>query len=95
VNGIARDNGGYTIAVRVREDNNYSVTICQCNSTQRYDPKLGEKVAAARMKRGQFFVQNKDTLVETLNTLHNKLCTGTTPRLNLDVLDEESVDEAA
>lgn len=88
-NGIAQPTGGYTIACREREDKQWALTICQCNSTQTYDAKLGEKVAAARMKRGQFFVQNADDMVATLNTLHTKLCTGTIPRLNLEMVQAE------
>jgi hypothetical protein len=85
-NSIASEKGGYTVAVRERDNGLFSVSICQCNTNQRYDDKLGEKIAAQRINRGQFFVQNKDELVATLNTLHSKLCTGTVPRLALDGL---------
>lgn len=94
-NGVALDKGGYTIALKEREDGQHAVTICQCNTNQLYDARLGEKVAATRMKRGQFFVQDVAGVTQTLNTLHNKLCSGTVPRLNLDVLEAESVAEAA
>jgi hypothetical protein len=85
-NGIPSDKGGYTVAIKAREAGLYSVSICQCNTNQRYDPKLGEKVAAQRIGRGQFFVQNHEEMCATLLTLHTKLCTGTVPRLNLDEL---------
>lgn len=87
-NGIAQPKGGYTVAAQLRDDGQWKLTICQCNSNQTYDAKLGEKVAAARMKRGQFFVQSADDLVATLTTLHAKLCTGSVPRLNLDQFGE-------
>jgi hypothetical protein len=87
-NGVAQQKGGYTIACKKRDDGNWALTICQCNSNQTYDGKLGEKVAAARMKRGQYFVQSDADMQATLNTLHAKLCTGTVPRLNLDEVTE-------
>lgn len=83
-NGVAQPKGGYTVAVAVRNDGQYALTICQCNTNQVYDPKLGEKVAAGRMKHGRFFVQSKEDMIATLNTLNNKLSTGTVVRLNLD-----------
>lgn len=85
-NGVATDKGGYTIAIKARSNGLYSVSICQCNTNQRYDERLGEKVAEQRLTKGQFFVQDKAQVEATLNTLHTKLCTGPVPRLNLDVL---------
>lgn len=86
-NGIPSDKGGYTIAVRPRPNGSFSVSICQCNSNQRYDEKLGEKVAEQRLGRGQFFVQDKPTLLTTLSTLHSKLSTGTVLKLDTSVVD--------
>lgn len=91
VNGVAADRGGYTVAVKERADGMFAITICQCNNNQRYDEKLGEKIAEMRMGRGQFFVQSHDELVASLGTLHNKLCSGAVPKLNLDVLKNEAV----
>jgi hypothetical protein len=93
-NGIAQDKGGYTVAIKERSNGVFSVTICQCNTNQRYDEKLGEKVAAQRLNRGQFFVQKHDELASTLNTLHTKLCIGSVPKLALDVLDEPALEAA-
>lgn len=92
-NGVAQDKGGYTVAVKDRGNGLYSVSICQCNTNQRYDERLGEKIAEMRIGRGQFFVQDKAQLEATLQSLHEKLCTGIVPRLNLDVLN--SFKEAA
>ena len=86
-NGVAQDKGGYTIAIKSRANSMYAVSICQCNTNQRYDEKLGEKIAEQRLARGQFFVQDMAQVVATLNTLHNKLCTGSVPKLALDTLD--------
>ena len=87
-NAIPQEKGGYTVAVKSRPNGSYSVSICQCNTNQRYDEKLGEKVAETRLSRGQFFVQSKDDLMATLQTLHDKLCTGdVVPKLSLDMLD--------
>jgi hypothetical protein len=90
VNGIPSDKGGYTIAIRDRQNGQYSVSICQCNTNQRYDEKLGEKIAEMRVNRGQFFVQDKAQLTATLSMLHEKLCSGGyVPRINLEVLEPE------
>ncbi|CAB4169829.1 hypothetical protein UFOVP1528_20 [uncultured Caudovirales phage] len=86
-NGIASDKGGYTVAIKGRVDGKYSVSICQCNTNQRYDGKLGEKIADMRINRGQFFVQSREQLDTTLNTLNQKLCTGNVLRLDTSVLD--------
>lgn len=86
-NGIAMPCGGYTIAVKKRSDGQFSIAICQCNSRQRYDAKLGEKVALSRINRGQFMVQDLATLEATLHTLHDKLSTGTLVRLHTPELD--------
>jgi hypothetical protein len=88
-NGIPSDKGGYTVAIRDRQNGQYSVSICQCNTNQRYDEKLGEKIAEMRVNRGQFFVQDKEQLTATLSMLHEKLSTGTVLQLNLSVLDTE------
>lgn len=84
-NALPLDRGGYTVAYKRRKDGTYSVTICQCNTVQKYDEKLGEKIAKGRMERGQFFVQTKDALKNTLNLLHDKLSTGNLKvQLNLE-----------
>lgn len=88
-NGIASDKGGYTVAVARRSNGLFSVTICQCNTNQRYDERLGQKIAETRLGRGQFFVQDRKQLEDTLHLLHTKLCHGNVPRLNLDVLDAD------
>lgn len=82
-NGIAESTGGYSVAVKPRKDGRYNVTISQCNERQKYDEKLGEKIAASRMKQGKYFVSTHDDLVATLNTLHDKLCKGNVPRLHI------------
>lgn len=94
-NGVASERGGYTVAIKPRSNGMFSVSICQCNTNQRYDEKLGEKIAESRLSRGQFFVQPKADLVATLETLHNKLCIGMVPRLNLDALNTGSQLKAA
>jgi hypothetical protein len=86
-NAVAQDKGGYTVAIKARPNGLFSVSICQCNTNQRYDERLGEKVAESRIGRGQFFVQSREELEATLNTLHKKLCTGNVPKLNLDTLN--------
>jgi len=87
-NGVATEKGGYTVAIKGRPNGLYSVSICQCNSNQTYDERLGEKVAEQRIGSGKFFVQSTDDLVATLNTLHNKLSTGPVIRLDLRELEE-------
>lgn len=87
-NGVAQDRGGYTVGIKQRTNGEFSVSICQCHTNQKYNEELGEKTARERLRQGQFFVQDRTTLVDTLNTLHNKLCSGVVPRLNLDVLEE-------
>lgn len=87
VDGVPTDKGGYTVAYKQRPNGDYSVSICQCNTNQRYDEKLGEKVAEQRIGRGQFFVQSKDEFVATLNTLHNKLSSGKPIRLDTSALE--------
>lgn len=87
-NGIPESTGGYAVAVKQRKDGRYNVTISQCNEKQRYDEKLGEKIAVTRMKQGKYFVSTWPDLEATLNTLHSKLCTGTTPKLALPVEEE-------
>ena len=86
-NGIPSDRGGYTVAIKERGNGKFSVCLCQCNTNQRYDERLGEKVAEARLGRGQFFVQDKAQLLETIQTLHSKLSTGTTVKLNTELVD--------
>jgi hypothetical protein len=81
--GIPEATGGYAVAVKQRKDGRFNVTISQCNDSQRYDEKLGEKIATTRMKQGKYFVQDWDGLVATLNTLHSKLCTGKQVALQL------------
>lgn len=93
INGVAQDKGGYTVALRRRDGTSYSVSICQCNTNQKYDERLGEKVADMRISRGQFFVQERAQLITTLNTLHNKLCSGTVPKLNVDGLLADAIAE--
>lgn len=87
-NGVPADKGGYTVAVKSRPNGLYSVSICQCNSNQVYDERLGEKVAEQRIGTGKFFVQSHDELVATLHTLHNKLSSGAVVRLDLSELGE-------
>lgn len=82
-NGIPESTGGYAIAVKQRKDGRYNVTISQCNERQKYDEKLGEKIALTRMKQGKYFVNTWDDLVATLNTLHGKLSTGTVSKLQV------------
>jgi len=83
-NGVPSDKGGYTVAYKLRPDGKYSISICQCNTNQRYDEKLGEKVSEQRIGRGQFFVQSKQDFVQTIDTLNNKLSTGKRIRINED-----------
>jgi hypothetical protein len=83
-NGIPETNGGYAVAVKERKDGRFNVTISQCNENQRYDEKLGEKIAVTRMKQGKYFVSTWTDLVATLNTLHDKLCSGTKPKLHVE-----------
>lgn len=87
-NGVPQEKGGYTVAVKSRPNGMYAVSICQCNSKQTYDERLGEKVAEQRVGSGKFFVQSKAELVATLNTLHNKLSSGVVVRLDLSSLGE-------
>ena len=87
INGVAQDKGGYTVAIRPRNGDLFSVSICQCNANQRYDEALGQKTAAVRLNRGQFFVQSKGELETTLTTLHHKLSEGTPVRLDLSALN--------
>ncbi len=77
LNGVPQERGGYTLAIRPRKDGNYFITICQCNSWQKYDEKLGEKIAFNRMEKGQYFVLDKVRMIETFHLLHRKLCVGT------------------
>lgn len=90
-NGIPSEKGGHTVAYKRRNDGNYSVSICQCNTNQRYDERLGEKIADMRLSRGQFFVQSRADFIATLQTLHNKLSSGTPTKLNVDELVADSV----
>jgi hypothetical protein len=76
-NGIPEATGGYSVVVKARSDGRFNITIAQCNDKQRYDEKLGEKIAVTRMKQGKYFVQGWEDVVATMNTLHTKLCTGT------------------
>lgn len=85
-NGIPLPTGGYTVAVQRRTPDDYRVVLCQCRKGQAYNPKLGEKIAQTKLSRGQFLVQDKPTLVTTLEGLHAKSCEGLTPRLNLEAL---------
>ena len=68
-----QNNGGFTVAVRMRPDGLYAASICKCKEGQDYNEELGEAIALARMKRGQFFVQDWDALERTLATLSAKL----------------------
>lgn len=77
-NGVIEATGGYAVACKPRTDGRFNVTISQCNHRQRYDEKLGEKIAVSRMKQGQYFVSTWEDLIATLHTLHDKLG-GTTP----------------
>lgn len=92
-NGIATDKGGYTIAYKPRTAGEYSVSICQCNTNQRYDERLGEKIAELRLSRGQFFVQSRADFIATLNTLHAKLSGGNVVPLNVDALIGDAVND--
>lgn len=95
-NGIPESTGGYAVAVKARKDGRFNVTISQCNEKQRYDERLGEKIAFARMKQGKYFVSTWDDLVATLNTLHDKLCSGSKPKLALPAKEEmEAANDAA
>jgi hypothetical protein len=87
-NGVAQNAGGYTVIVKGRKDGRLNVTISQCNERQRYDEKLGEKIAVSRMKQGKYFVSSHEDLVATLNTLNDKLCTGTKVVLNIEELKQ-------
>src|SRR3954462_9199449 len=78
VNGVPETNGGYAVAVKARKDGRFNITVSQCNERQRYDERLGDKIATTRMKQGKYFVRDWDGVVETLNTIHDKLCTGET-----------------
>lgn len=82
-NGVPELTGGYSVAVKPRKDGRFNVTISQCNEKQRYDEKLGEKIAVSRMKQGKYFVSTWDDLVATLQTLHSKLSVGTEIKLDL------------
>lgn len=82
-NGIPEATGGYAVAVKQRNDGRYNVTISQCNERQRYDEKLGEKIALTRMKQGKYFVSTWVDLEATLNTLHQKLSSGTVVSLQV------------
>lgn len=92
-NGIPSDKGGYTVAYKSRPNGMYSVSICQCNTNQKYDEKLGEKVAAMRIGRGQFFVQDRVAFIATLTTLHDKLSNGTPTKLNVAELLADAVND--
>lgn len=96
-NGIPEGTGGYSVAVKGRKDGRFNVTISQCNEKQRYDDKLGEKIAVTRMKQGKYFVSSWDDLVTTLNTLNSKLCVGNVVKLMLPTKQEvlASNDDAA
>jgi hypothetical protein len=73
-NGKPLPTGGYTVTYKRHSDGQYSVSICQCNSNQRYDEKLGEKIADMRLSRGQFFiVENDEALNGTVVVLQQKL----------------------
>jgi len=92
-NGIPESTGGYAVAVKCRKDGRFNVTISQCNERQRYDEKLGEKIAITRMKQGKYFVAATwDDVLATLNTLHDKLSSGTKVKLNIQ---QPEVREAA
>lgn len=73
IDGKVQRTGGYAVAVKLRMDGRYAVTISQCNEKQRYDERLGEKIATSRMAQGKFFVNDADTLNTTLQTLRLKL----------------------
>jgi hypothetical protein len=93
-NGIPSDKGGYSVAIKPRPNGLLSVSICQCNTNQRFDPKLGEKVSETRLNRGQFFVQTRAELIQTLTTLHEKLSTGAVVRLSFDELNSISLPDS-
>lgn len=93
INGIAQDKGGYTVAFKSRGNGSYSITICQCNSNQRYDERLGEKISEMRLGRGQFMVQTREDFIATLNTLHTKLSGGTPTKLNVSELLADAVND--
>ena len=73
VDGIPEMSGGYTVIVKERQDGRYNVTISQCHVRQRYDEKLGEKIALSRMKQGLYFATDWKGVEDTLNTLRSKV----------------------
>ncbi len=92
-NGVAQDKGGITVAYKRRANGAYSITICQCNTNQRYDERLGEKVAAGRLEQGKFMVQGREDFIATLQTLHLKLSTGTVTKLDVSELMADAISE--
>lgn len=88
-NGIPENTGGYAVAIKERQDGRFNVTISQCHEKQRYDEKLGEKIALRRMKEGKYFVNTFADLRATLDTLHDKLCSGTPVRLHIEGITDQ------
>jgi hypothetical protein len=63
------ERGGYTVAMKPRKDGRLNVTLSQCKETQKYDMRLGEKIAVSRMKQGKYFVCPPNNLASTLTAL--------------------------
>ena len=66
------DKGGYTIAF-VKEGDTFHVALSVCRATQKFSHSLGGKVALRRLETGACMLQTKDKLLDTINSLSNKV----------------------
>lgn len=71
-NGTPLSRGGCTIAF-VRDGEEVKMALSVCNSKQKYNATLGEKVAAERLLHGKALSLSIDDFAISVNNLNNKV----------------------
>jgi hypothetical protein len=90
-NGVPSDNGGCCLAVIPRQDGRLTVGLAQCPPTRPYDERLGQAVAAARLRAGKALVlPNAEALQDLAGKLSQKRSTGMLVRVDLSHIIRKS-----
>lgn len=76
VNGIPQECGGYTVAVKQRNDGRLSVATAQCPADRPFIRRQGKQVAHARLRQGKYMIVDVAGLSELVEKLSDKIASG-------------------
>lgn len=71
-NGIPLDCGGCTLAVKRRQDGQFSVAVAKCPDTKKFTFKAGKGAAFAALQRGKYLVVDAEGLLDIVTKINDK-----------------------